>query len=254
MGIQNSIYLEIIKKKDFSKLPKKDVEMAWSKFSKRQVSENEKIRLTRELLHKVYGAFSSKKLLSPKEKPASWILRKHISTRERLGFYEEVYSKLLKDFEKGSVVDLGAGVNGFSYEYFKKGIKYVGVEGVGQLVDLTNSYFKKNKFNARTIHESLFDLNKMKKLIEKVKKPKVIFLFKVLDSLEMLEGDYSKKLLEGIVPLAEMVVVSFATKSMNKRKKFKVNRNWILNFIKDNFNLIDDFEIGSERYVVFNNR
>ena len=83
------------------------------------------------------------------------------------------------------------------------------------------------------------------------KSPKIIFLFKVLDSLEMLERDYSKKLLWGITSLADKVVVSFATQSMIKRKEFKSHRNWILNFINDNFKILEDFEIGGEKYVCF---
>ena len=78
------IYQKITAKKEFSQLPKKDVEKAYSCFEKRQVSDEEnqrfsvsktlhrkqkvldeeKIRLTRELLHKVFGAFSSRKVFS----------------------------------------------------------------------------------------------------------------------------------------------------------------------------------------------
>ena len=91
-------------------------------------------------------------------------------------------------------------------------------------------------------------------MVEKVKILRIIFLFKVLDSLEMLERDYSKKLLKEIAPLADKVVISFATRSMIKRKRFLVNRNWILDFIKENFEILDDFEIGGERYLCFKKR
>lgn len=242
---------KIIQKKQFSKLPKKDVELAFSHFEKREVSDNEKIRLTRELLHKVFGAFSSKKLLSPKNKDKEWILRKHLSTRERLPYYENLYKKLKIN---ENVIDLGAGINGFSYNYFNKKINYLAIESMGQLVDLMNSYFKREKLNALAIQESLFELEKIKKIIKKQKKPRIVFLFKVLDSLEMLEKDYSKKLLKEIVPLVNRVIVSFALKSMAKRQNFKVNRNWIVEFIKKNFQIIEDFEMGDERYVCFESK
>ncbi len=100
---------------------------------------------------------------------------------------------------------------------------------------------------------SLFEIEKLKDLIKKSKKPKIVFLFKTLDSLEMLERDYSKKLLEEITPLVKRVVISFATRSLIKKTKFKVKRTWILNFIKENFRILDDFELGGERYVVFEN-
>ncbi|MEK6844637.1 MAG: hypothetical protein AABX44_00085 [Nanoarchaeota archaeon] len=257
--MDNKIYEKITQKKEFSRLPKKDVELAFSHFEKRQISNEEKIRLTRELLHKVFGAFASQKLLSPKNKDEEWILRKHLSTRERLLYYPELYKKLLKNYcnREITLIDLGAGVNGFSYKFLQNlnlKINYVGVEAVGQLVELINNYFANKKLNAKAVHESLFNLEKIKKIIAETKNPRIIFLFKVLDSLEMLERDYSKKLLKEIVPLADKIVISFATQSMIKRKKFKVERHWILNFIRENFQILEDFEVGGERYICFNKR
>src|SRR3989344_4406453 len=261
---------KITQKKEFSQLPKKDVEIAFSHFEKREVSDEEKIKLTRELLHKVYGAFTSQKLLSPKNKDEEWILRKHLSKKERLPYYKEVYQRILKEFEnkKISIIDLGAGVNGFSYKFLQDlnfKADYFAIEAVGQLVELMNNYFEENKISGVAYHESLFELEKIKKIIietgvllpkeptmvEKVKIPRIIFLFKVLDSLEMLERDYSKKLLLGIVSLVDKVVVSFATRSMIRKKEFKAKRNWILDFIRENFKILDDFEIGGERYICF---
>ena len=73
----------------------------------------------------------------------------------------------------------------------------------------------------------------------------------MLDSLETLKRDYSKKLLLEIIPLAEKIVISFATESMVKRRKFHAKRNWIIDFVKERFKIIDDFELGGERYVIF---
>ncbi|MBU2503582.1 MAG: hypothetical protein KJ879_00815 [Nanoarchaeota archaeon] len=274
---KKEIIEKVVEKKDFSMLPVKDVEKAFSHFEKREVSDEEKVRLTRELLHKVFGAFTSRKLLSPKDKDAEWILRKHLSTRERmsvpssskrgqtrerLGFYEKVYKRVLKGLEgKTSVVDFGAGVNGFSYPYFEKAgfdVSYTAVESVGQLVNLMNSFFERSKIQAEAVHMSLFELNKVKSLLKglgrRQARPRVVFLFKVLDSLEMMEKDYSKKLILGITPCSERIVLSFATESMNKRKKFNVSRKWIFDFIKENFSVLDEFEIGSEKFVVFEKR
>ena len=254
--MDKEIYEQIIKKKELSQLPKKDVEAAFGKFEKRQVSDAEKIRLTRDLLNQMFWPFRSHKLLGlkDKDKDPEWILQKHMSTRERLPYYEEVYSKLFNGLNEATVFDLGCGINGFSYQFMPKGTYYIGIEAVGQLVQLMNYYFKTRGIEANALHESLFSMDKIKKYLNQVRGKKIIFLFKVLDSLEMIERDYSKKLLKGIVPLADRVVVSFATKSMIKKEKFKVNRKWIVEFISKNFGVIDDFEIGNERYVVFCNK
>jgi len=246
---KHEIIKKIMEKPELKELPIEDVEMALSLCAKKGDSHEEQIKCTREILHRVYGAFSSRKLLVLKERDPEWILRKHLSTRERLPHYGELYKKILGKF-KGTIFDLGAGVNGFSLSFIPK-VKYIGVEGIGQLVNLMNQYFSKQKFKAKAIHLSLFQLEKIKSLIKKEKGKKVFFLFKVLDSLEMLQRDFSKKLLLEIVPSVDKVVVSFATRSMISRKPFKVKRNWIVDFIKENFKIVDDFEIAGERYIVF---
>ena len=245
---------KIRQKREFSQLPEKDIELAYEQFAKRQASDEEKIRLTKELLRKTFSAFISKKLLSLKNKEPEWILRKHISTRERLPYYEEIYKRIFKNYKEASIFDLGAGINGFSYDFFKKlrlKVDYVAVESVGQLVELINFYFKKNKIKGRAIHLSLFEKEKVKEIIKKEKKPRIIFLFKVIDALESLKENYSKELLLEVVPLADKIVVSFATKSLGSREKFKAKRNWIVDYIKEKYTILDDFEMGGEHYIVF---
>ena len=267
--LNKEIISKIKEKREFSQLPEIDIELAYEQFSKRQASEEEKIKLTKELLRKLFSAFVSKKLLSLKEKEPEWILRKHISTRERMNvqrsskngqteerlpYYFEIYKRILKGNKKASVIDLGAGINGFSYSFFKKtgtNVKYTAIESVGQLVELMNFYFKNNKLNGEAVHLSLFELEKVKKIINEEEKPKIVFLFKVIDALEDLKRDYSKTLISELSKITDKMVVSFATKSLGNRKSFKAKRNWILDFIKDNFNVLDDFEIGGERYIVF---
>lgn len=254
--MNSEIYEKIIQKKEFSQLPREDVERAWKHFEKRQTSEEEKIKLTRDLLRKVFSVFTSLKLLNLKRKESEWILKKHISTRERLPFYKEVYSRIFKDCKNDlTIFDLGAGINGLSYDYFPKKVNYVGIEAMGQLVTLMNSIFKdRGKENFGAIHLSLFELEKLKKIINSVKGEKIIFLFKTLDSLEMLERDYSKKVLLELVPLVNKIVVSFATRSLVARKRFYVKRNWIVNFIQENFNVLGDFENGGERYLIIESK
>ena len=246
---------KITQKKEFSQLPKKDIELIFSKFDKEKFSDEEKVKLTRELLLNVFTFSLSKKLLSIKEKDPEWILKKHPSTRERFSYYKEVYKKLLKGMDKKiTIFDFGAGVNGFSYFYFKDigfKAKYIAVEAIGQLVKSMGNYFKKEKLNAKAIHESLFELEKIKKLVKGGKGSKIVFLFKILDSLERVERNYSKKLILELAPFVDRFVISFATMSLVKRGKIWVKRTWISNFIKENFNLLQDFEIGAERYFVF---
>ena len=122
---KRELIFKITSKKEFSELPREDVELAFLKFDKKNITDYQKLKFTRSFLRKVYSSFSSRKLLVPKEKDSKWILMKHKSTKERGPFYPEVYSRILKGFEKRkrvSIVDLGCGVNGFSFELLKNWI------------------------------------------------------------------------------------------------------------------------------------
>lgn len=246
---------KITQKKEFSKLPKKDVERVFDIIDDESLTDMEKIKLTREKLHKLFWSFRSKKLLSPKEKNPDWVLRKHLSSRERSPFYNVVYRRILKnDDKKLSIIDLGSGVNGFSYNYFGElgfDVNYVSVEAVGQLCDLMNSFFRKQNLNAKAYNFSLFQLEKIKEIVKKTKKPRVVFLFKVIDPLETIERDYSKKLISELIPIVDKIVLSFSTETMIKREAFRAKRKWILEFIEDRFEILDNFTVGGEKYIVF---
>lgn len=269
--MNKSVINEIKKKREFSQLQDLDIELAYNHFEKRQTSIEEKIRLTKELLRKIFSAFVSKKLLSLKNKDEEWILRKHASTRERLPNYTEIYKRLFKNYKKASVIDLGAGINGFSYGFFKKSginVDYIAIESVGQLVDLMNFHFKEKKLagrprsvqsgssesRAKAIHLSLFEKKKVLDIISHEKSPRIILLFKIIDALESLKRDYSMELILDLVQIAERLVLSFPTKSLGSRERFRANRNWIIDFLKNNFKILDDFEISGERYIVFENK
>lgn len=248
---------KVTSKKEFSQLPKEDVGLALEKFENKNLNDYQKFKMTRQFLRKLFLGFSSRKVFSSGEKDFEWYLLKHKSTKERYPYYDEVYYRCLGGFKKASVLDLGAGLNGFSYSFFSKlGIKinYVAVEAIGQFIEIMNNYFTRNNFSAKAYHLSLFNLEKIKEIVLEQKEPRIIFLFKVIDSLELVKRDYSKELLETLSNCSNRIVISFATKSLGSRKKFSVQRTWITRFINENFEILDDFELGGERYISFKNK
>jgi hypothetical protein len=114
------------------------------------------------------------------------------------------------------------------------------------------NYFEKAKIkNAKSIHGSLFERDNVLKLMKEMKGPRVVFMFKVVYSIEKMERDYKKIFLKEIMPFVDRVVISFATESWFKRKKFLVQRTWLVDFIKDcGWSFKDDFNLGGERYLV----
>ncbi len=246
-------------KKEFVEIPIEDIKMALKQFERSEISDEDKVKRVRDILRKIYSGFGGRKIFMFNDKSPEEVLEKHISTRERLEHYEEIYKKLLSGFDTGknvSVIDLGAGVNGFSYNFFEKcgfsKVRYVGVEAVGQLVTLMDNYFEENGLDAKAVHLSIFNKEELVRLINKQKTPKVVFMLKVIDSLEVLKRNYTLELLEEMKKLEiERFVISFATRSWFKRRKFYAQRKWLTNFIEKNFNITDDFELGGERYIVF---
>ena len=176
----------------------------------------------------------------------------HTSSKKRnyLEFYKEIFSgvKSVK-----SIVDLGCGANGFSYDYLKKelgNIDYVGIEAAGQLVEHMNKYFEMNNFKGEAVCMDLFDIKSVLEILKKQERNRVVFLFQVIDALENLERDFSKKFILEISKECELMVISLPTESSGGRKRFEVQRKWLVNFLEDNFVIKKDFEVNGERILV----
>ncbi|GIU68503.1 MAG: hypothetical protein KatS3mg001_353 [Candidatus Pacearchaeota archaeon] len=252
--MSEEILKKIISKKEYSQINMNDVEKVFNLFKNKRISEEEKIKRTRRILHEIFGVFLTKKILKNKKLIPEEILKNHISTKERFPYYKKIYRRIFKGLKEFSVVDLGCGVNGFSYIFFKElgyNVNYLGIDSVTIFSEISNAFFNKNNFRGKVLETSLFSLKEIKKAIIKQKKPRVLLLMKVIDSLEKVERNHTKKLLFEISGYFERIVLSVPTESLIKRKKFLVKRNWISNFIKENFLILDSFEIPSEKFFVF---
>jgi len=249
---------EVKKKKEFSGLPDSVVARALKE-------SGDEVKEARSLLRKYFGVFLTNRVLkfgSRKSEVGSRdILSCHISSKKRRyeEFYDSIFSMQNHDTfgaafrmegkNKISIVDLGCGVNGFSYEFLPKGTRYVGVEAAGQLVDQMNSFFKENKFDGEAICGDLFDLDLIRGILEK-EKPDVVFLFQVVDALESVEKNFSLKLIGEIMKSVEVLVISVPLVSLGGGKKFAVKRKWLMDFLESDFVVKKDFEMFGERVLI----
>lgn len=244
--MENNLVIEVKKKREFSQLPDTLVEKALA-------AKKGDIKETRAFLRKYFGVFLTNKVLKEEDEG---VLKRHISSKYR--DYKEIYENVLNGNEK-SIIDLGAGVNGFSFSFIKKKSKearYIGIEATGQLVKKMRNYFEKKKYNAQAFCLDLFELNNVLEIINKEEHPRTIFLFNVVDALESFEWNYSKKLLIAIKKEmigGDRIVISFPTKSISGKTKFKAKRDWLLDFLKENFSILDEFEFEGERFVILKN-
>jgi tRNA G37 N-methylase Trm5 len=249
--MEEQIIQKIREKKEFSYLPVSIVERVLNLKEVEREKGILKIKKSREILRKYYTVFLSNKLMKGKISDDE-ILKKHFSSKNRN--YKEIYSRIITGSEM-VIIDLGAGVNGFSFKYIKernKNVKYIGIEALLPFVELMNKYFKKNKLNGEAICFDLFDLEEVRERIKNSAEPRTILLFNVIDALESFEWNYSKKLLLEIkkeMGDEDRIVISFPTKSLSGKTRFKAKREWILDFLRENFVLISDFEMNDERFV-----
>jgi hypothetical protein len=240
---------KIQEKKEFLEIPRSIILRVLELKEIKSLDEEEQIKNARAFLRKYFSVFMTNKLVSGKLGQKE-ILEKHISTKNRN--YEEIYARITGN--EDIIIDLGAGLNGFSYNYFKRKLRYIAIEAIRIFVKIMNEYFEKNKINGIAVQEDLLDLNKIIKIIENKKGKKVIFLFNVIDALERVERDYSKKLLIEIGKLGDKIVLSFPTQSLTGKSRFKAKRYWLLDFLEKNFSILDDFEMRGERFLAVGSR
>jgi SAM-dependent methyltransferase len=240
--MDKELIFEVKKKREFSKLPDSIVRKAL-------MASNNNVKEARAFLRKYFGVFMTNKVLKGKTEE---VLDSHISSKLR--DYKIFYKEIFKENKFESVIDLGCGANGFSYNFLEEelgDIEYIGIEASGQIVDNTNDYFKENKIkNAKVFCEDLFNTEGVISLIKKSEKPTAIFLLQVVDALEKLDRNYSKQLINSIFEVLDekdLVVITMPLASISGKKKFEAKRTWLSDFLEEKFYLERDFELGNER-------
>lgn len=212
----------------------------------------------RKVLHDIYGVFQLKdkreeflQLLEEEIKDKNSfdksildlhkkILMTHRSTKERLDDYVFIYKKIL-DKNVRSILDVSSGINAFSFPLMNlKRIDYIATELSEKDCLFLNRYFemmKKFGLNGKSIKINLL---KDKKFPE----TDVVFMFKVLDTLEGLKRGITKSILDSIK--CKKLVVSFPTKTLSGKNLSKKRLRWFEGLI-DNY---ETFETHNEIFYV----
>ena len=252
--------IEMVKKKrDFAGLPDSVVERALE-ITKEDLLDEERVKEARANLRKYYGVFLTNRVVKPKDiMDYDSVLLSHKSSLKRN--YKEFYSKIFEDLIEGkvwSVVDLGCGVNGFSYPYLEKvfgRVRYVGVEASSQLVNNTNRFFEFSGYGkeCEVVQGDLFDIHFSENILKSEseakgsgKKARVVFLFQVIDALEGTRKNFSKEILSMLKKNCEYIVISMPCVSLSG-KNLKAKRSWVFEFLKEEFEVVSEFEANGEK-------
>jgi hypothetical protein len=222
------------------------------------------VKEVRSRLRESYGVFIMKEFSGKKPSdPDEAILASHRSSFERLRDYQSLYKKIfqklddvhevsnavhapgVKDVHKKaqlSIIDLGCGMNPTSYAVLKKvveeddkfdpkNIKYDAYDVSTADCTFLNDYFFAKKING---HASQIDLTKEEEFskIHSNKKEGttvVVFLFKLLDTLESVERHITKKLMMHLIKNgADCLVITFPQKTIGGGKMIGENKRWWL--------------------------
>jgi len=209
------------------------------------------VKKTRSKLREIYGAFLTKKFIKRFEllkeikdlkdiEAHENILSLHISSNERLPYYNEIYEKIFEITGKPkSILDLGCGLNPLSLPFMKVKPKYFALELVEDDAKFIQLYFDKVKIKGKAYTVDLINIDK------KLPEADMCFMFKLLDTLECLKWDITENLLSNLK--VKWIVASFATLSLGGRKPIR-KRNWFERIIRDK--KYETFSVKNEQFYV----
>ncbi len=179
------------------------------------------IRSVRASLREAYGLFNlDAKGELGRGVPPERALALHKSSRERLPHYREFYEKVFSVTGKPArILDLGCGLNPYSYPLLGCEPAYVAVDLPNEQLRLLKEWFEAEGIPGETIG---LDLAREYGRLAGLGHFDVALLLKLLDSLESRERNVSGKLLDAI--RADWLVVSFPTTSVSGRKRIREER------------------------------
>ncbi len=237
------LVFEIKKKKEFRNLDDSFVEDALRKIAKENqldISKDEEIivKKTRAFLREVYGAFLSKnfdkrdKLLSSLAglndlEGHRKILKLHISTAERIPYYNQVYASIFAiTGNPGSILDIASGLNPLSYPFMNIKAKYFAYELSKDDALFLQKYFDKMRISGETLFG---DITKSEEM-ERLPQADICFLFKAIDTLESIRWNVTGELFSKLK--CKWIVASFPLRTLGKGKLISEKRlSWFLKLI-----------------------
>jgi len=177
------------------------------------------VKQVRAELRPIYGLFIEENisglrdLIKAESVHLHQILKFHVSSRERIEFYEDFYRKIFHITGKpNSIIDIACGLNPFSFELMDipKKTKYYALELNQNDADAINDFFIKWKINGKAVKHDITK-NPIKY------KADIAFAFKIFDIID-------NKITERIIKELDVkyIAASFSTKTVGlKDMKFK---------------------------------
>jgi len=157
------------------------------------------------------------------------ILSSTVSTKERLDDYEFIYNKIfdITGIPK-TILDIGCGLNPISYIYMHiKELNYYAYDIDESDIQFLNEFFHIMKNKGLNGKSQILDVRN-KNQINNIPNTDIIFLFKVIDLIDIDNHKPSEELIKNLLnqKKAKFIVASFATKTISKKSMNFPNRKW----------------------------
>ena len=224
-----------IKSKKYASLSDEIIEQEIEVFlrKKPKAKDKEIIKEVKTRLHKIYGSFQINKkkkrdmfLEELRKDPGSIdlhrkILETNLSTKERMRAYQTLYYRIFRlTGQPNTILDIGAGINPISYPYLECDPNYTALEIDQEDVDFINKYFKIKNIKGKAEVKAINAKN-----IADLPNADVVFLFKVIDPLEIKKGHkFTELLLKNLK--SKNIVASFSTKTVSNKMMKYPRRGW----------------------------
>ncbi|RMD67546.1 hypothetical protein D6817_01345 [Candidatus Pacearchaeota archaeon] len=179
----------------------------------------------------------------------SSLLATHASTKERLGFYNEV-KRIVYATKPKTILDIGCGLNPIALA--ERGTEYVACDVNASVLEVVESFFKARKLEGKTLIVDITDERDLGKL---PKKCDVVLLFKLLDIVAETAKEKRKvfeKIFERIE--AKRVVASFPTRKLSGKRMNSPKRFWFEKLLESKGVVFEKFFIPGEVFYSFSFR
>lgn len=246
-------------------------ELPLERIEKKQVYK-QLIKEIRKIAHNVYGVFIDKnaakrlKLLeklkhelknktkntaAAKQKIKELhiqLLKTHISSRERLKFYPEMYRKIFSIAGKpNSIMDLASGLNPVSLKLSEIKLQnYIAIELNKDDCKFLNEYFKTINIKGKAI---ALDLTREYTKLTRFKTDLCLML-KTLDSLGKDKRKLAPKIIQSIN--SSYIVVSFSIKTLSGKRMRNISRVWFEKMCEQHNWKFQSFTIFNELFYIIN--
>ena len=208
-----------------------------------------------EALEDLKKAIAKKHNLEVTEGLHRELLKTHLSSKERLGYYDDIYAQIWKITGKPrSIIDIGCGINPLSFPFMRLNkVDYYASEMNTQDVNFLNEYFdimEEFGLYGKAVQQDLRDIITNPYLFGVFPRSDVCFMFKLFDSVKVLgkPKTIDEKLIEKIP--AKFVVASFSTQTIGARSMKVVKRDWVEKLCLRQGWTFKKFEIENEVFYV----